>query len=87
MSTTDLPHLSRRELPGVDRMPTDMGAVHEYRLYIYGKDGSPLGPGRPIAADNDEEAIAQAKTHIDRQNAMLCDGVRVVQEFGPKTKK
>jgi hypothetical protein len=87
MSTTNLPHLSRRGLPGVDQMPTDMRSVHEYRLYIYANDGSPFGPGRPIAADNDEDAIAQARTYIGDQNAMLCEGVRVVHEFGPKKKK
>jgi hypothetical protein len=54
--------------------------MHEYRLYIHGKDGSLLGPGRPIAADNDEAAIERAQVYINGLDWMLCDGTRIIKK-------
>jgi hypothetical protein len=54
--------------------------MHEYRLYIHGKDGSLLGPGMPIAADNDKAAIEEAKTHVNGLDWMLCDGFRIIKK-------
>jgi hypothetical protein len=45
--------------------------MHEYRPYIHGKDGGLMGPGRPIAADNDEAAIEKAQGYVDGLDWLL----------------
>jgi hypothetical protein len=54
--------------------------MHEYRLYIRGKDGGLIGPGIPIAADNDDAAIERAQIYVNGPDWMLCDGTRVIKE-------
>jgi hypothetical protein len=54
--------------------------MHEYRLYIFDEDGTPLGPGRPVLADDDEAALAIVHTFVDGNDWILCDGNRIVKE-------
>jgi hypothetical protein len=45
---------------------------------------SALGPGRPIAADDDETAIEKARGYVDGLDWMLCDGTRIVKKVEDK---
>jgi hypothetical protein len=47
--------------------------MHEYRLYIHGKDGNLIEPGRPIKADDDEAAIEKAQTYVNGLDWLLRD--------------
>ena len=55
-------------------------ALHEYRLYVYDKNGQLLGPARPIVADNDDAALGLAASYTDGVDWMLCDGSRIIKE-------
>ena len=58
---------------------------HSYRLYVYGKDGSLLGPAMLLSVANDENAIAEARKCLDGHAAELRDDdLRLVMKFEPR---
>ena len=68
----------------LSRMTNEYGnrltALHEHRLYLYGKDGQLVGPARSIVADNDDAALGLAASYTDGVDWMLCDGPRIIKE-------
>ena len=54
---------------------------HDYRLYVYDKQGHPVGPPVTISAVDDETAIDRAAGHRDGLRAELLVGGRLVKRF------
>ena len=65
--------------------PTAYVMQHDYRLYVYDKQGHLVGPPITISALDDETAIDNASGHRDGLRAELLVGGRLVKRFPSQT--
>lgn len=54
---------------------------HSYSLYVLNKEGALIGPALLISAEDDEQAIVEARKTINGHAAELRDGLRLVKGF------
>jgi len=54
---------------------------HSYSLYVLNKEDGLIGPALLISAEDDEQAIVEARKTVNGQAAELRDGLRLVKEF------
>lgn len=68
-------------LSGSKRFRDHRGAMPSYRIYQMDSDGHISGPPWIVDCENDQQAIAAAKQHLDGKDLELWDKARRVAKL------